>query len=362
MRFPLTAAALALALAAAAAPAALQAQQEIRAGQAATLTGSDIHIYDVSGYVTLRRGTGSGVTVQATAQGADGGRLRFFVDDDGLFRVQYPEDMDELAMPERAGRTRSFFGGRTNMRLRADGTFGGDMDGRRNRGREITIGRGGLRAWADLEVTVPEGAQLTVHLAVGEVRVSGVDGRVTIDTWSADAVAENIAGEWLFDAGSGNVEVRGARGALRIDTGSGNGTVSAMRGDVLDIDTGSGDVEVSDTQVQRCRFDTGSGDVRATGLTAQRCEADTGSGDVRLDYAGGAIDDLTIDTGSGSVGVTLPPNPSVTMQIETGSGGIDVERAGGMLQRRSRNELALRFGEGRGRVVIDTGSGGVTIR
>jgi hypothetical protein len=341
-----------------------RAQEEVRDGQQATLAARHVEIYNVSGTVTMRRGSGSGVTVRATRQGADGAQLRFFVDRDderAVFRVQYPADMDELAAPG-GGR---MWGGRTTLRLRDDGTFGGDGDwrgGRRARGREIEIGRGGLRASADLEVTVPQGAQVTLHLAVGEARIDGVDGRVVIDTWSASASAANIAGDWLFDTGSGDVEVRGATGTLRIDTGSGSGTVTGMRGDLLDVDTSSGDVEVRDARVERCRFDTSSGDVRATGLTARRCIADTGSGDVRLDYTGGTIDDLVIDTGSGSATVTLPPNPDARITVDTGSGGIDIERAGGLLEHRSRSELAMRFGEGRGRIRIDTGSGGVTIR
>lgn len=362
MRYTLTTAAI---LASLAVPAAARGQ-EISSGQQASLSGATIHIYNLSGNVALRRGGGSGVTVRPTAQGADGGQLKFFADRDGdgaVFRVQYPDDMEELAAPEgRGGRTR--FGGRTQVRLRSDGTFGGDDDGlpRRNRGRQIDVGREGLRAWADLAVEVPAGARVRVHLVVGEVTVSGVEGDVVVDTWSASAVAENIAGNWLFDSGAGDVTVRGARGTLRIDAGSSSVTVTGMRGEVLEIDNGSGDIEVSDAQVERCDFDTGSGDVRATSLTARRCGADTGSGSVTLDYSGGSIEDLEIDTGSGSVRLTLPPNPDLRIVAEVGSGGINLERSGGMLERRSRDELAVRFGEGRGRVTIDTGSGGVTIR
>jgi predicted aspartyl protease len=349
-------------------PATAAAQEQIRSGQSVTLAGSVVEIFDVSGNVTMRRGSGS-VTVRPTAQGADAGRLAFFVDRSGeraVFRVQLPEDVEEMVAP--AGRG---FSGRTTVHVRPDGTFGGDdgywpgEGGSRRRGarREIEVGgRRGLRAWADLEITVPANAVVKLHLAVGVVEIDGVEGDVFIDTWSASATASNIAGTWLFDTGSGDVEVRGMRGTLRIDTGSGNGTVSAMRGDVLDIDTGSGNVEVSDAQIERCRFDTGSGDVRATGLTARRCVADTGSGGVTIEYAGGAVDDLLIDTGSGSADVLLPPNPDVRITVDVGSGGINVMRAGGMLEHRSRTELAMTFGQGRGRVRIDTGSGSATIR
>jgi len=89
---------------------------------------------------------------------------------------------------------------------------------------------------------------------------------------------------------------------------------------------------------------------------------DTGSGSVVLEYAGGAIDDLNVDTGSGRVDLRLPDAADLRMSIETGSGGINVQRSGGFLERRDHDSIELRFGSGRGRVVIDTGSGGVTIR
>jgi hypothetical protein len=350
-----------LMLAALSSPAVLTAQEELRSGQQATLQARVIEIYDLVGNVTMRRGTGGGVTIRPTSQGADGGRLRYFVDrasDRAVFRVQFP-DVDEIAAP--AGQRG--WGGRTTVHVRPDGTFGGD-DGdwpRRSR-RTVDIGRSGLRASADLEISVPEGATVRLHLAAGAARIEGVNGNVVVDTWSASADATNIAGDWLFDTGSGDVEVRGMQGVLSIDTGSGSGIVTGMRGDVLSVDTGSGAVEVSDAQVTRCNFDTGSGDVRATGLTARRCVADTGSGSVRLDFAGGTLEDLVIDTGAGGVTLTLPPDPDVRVTVDVGSGGINVMREGGMLEHRSRTELGMRFGEGRGRVRIDTGSGGVTIR
>jgi DUF4097 and DUF4098 domain-containing protein YvlB len=90
--------------------------------------------------------------------------------------------------------------------------------------------------------------------------------------------------------------------------------------------------------------------------------ADTGSGDVILDYTGGAIEDLLIDTGSGEVSLTLPRAADVRLTIDTGSGEIAVARDGALFERRGEDGTVLRFGEGRGRIRIDTGSGDVVIR
>lgn len=342
-----------------------RAQEAVSSGQTLTLVDRQVVVYVASGTATLHGASGRGLTIRATADGDDAGELRFFTDREGdaaRFRVDFP-DNDRIAGPP--GTT-----GTTNLRLRDDGTFGGDggdgswWRGGRGRGDEVEIGgTRGLKAWAALDIGVPEGVELVVHLAVGRVRVANVNGTVTIDTWAADAEAEGIAGNWLFDTGSGDVHVRNATGTLRIDTGSGAGYVDGMRGDLLDIDTGSGEVDATDVAVGRFRFDTGSGGVRARNLAAPRGVADTGSGAVFLAFAeGSALEDLLVDTGSGSVQLILPRQLNARLSVDTGSGDVTVNRDGAIFERRGDEGTVLRFGEGVNRIRIDTGSGDVTIR
>jgi len=338
------------------------AQESVASGRPVSFTEARVEIFDAVGNVTMRRIAGNAVTITATAQGADGGQLTFAADHDGdrgRFRVVFP-DVEAIASPGS-----SDLGHTSELNLRRDGTFGGDDDNwRRNRGDQVRVGGSrGFRGYANLEIGIPDGRAVKVHLAVGRVGADGVNGTVVVDTWGADAEATNIAGDWLFDTGSGNVTVRGARGTLRLDTGSGSGHVTGMTGDLLDVDTGSGDVDITDVQVDRFRFDTGSGDVVARNLTARRGVADTGSGSVELAFATGAVvEDLLLDTGSGRVSLALPTNPNVRVSIDTGSGETTVQRAGAMYERRNSDGAVLRFGEGRGRIRIDTGSGDVTIR
>jgi DUF4097 and DUF4098 domain-containing protein YvlB len=346
------------ALCAAPAPAAAQQTQ-----QRFSLEGQRVEIYDVVGRATLHRGGGGAVVVQATRVGADAARLEFATDREGAggtarFRVVYPLDQldDGIFWAEEDGTS--------DLRLRADGTFGGDGENWFGRGSgSVRVGsRGGFRGSADLDITVPEGREVVLHLAVGSVALNGTNGTFTIDTWGASVRAQDITGSYLFDSGSGDVEVRGGTGTIRIDTGSGTGTVSGIRGDLLEIDTGSGDADATDVQVERVRFDTGSGQVRARGIQARRGAADTGSGDVELEFTGGEIEDWLIDTGSGEARLTLPGNASARISVDTGSGDIDVTRANVVMERREHDAMVLRVGDGRGRIRIDTGSGDVTIR
>jgi len=84
---------------------------------------------------------------------------------------------------------------------------------------------------------------------------------------------------------------------------------------------------------------------------------------VDLTYADGPIDDLSIDTGSGHVDLALPQQADVRLNIDSSNHVVMLERQGGIYERRNSDDGAvIRFGEGRGRVKIDTGSGRVTIR
>lgn len=340
--------------------AAALAQETALSGQRVTTSDRRIEIYDAVGTVTLHHGGGAAAAITATTQGADGSRIRLETDEDGgrfRFRVVFP-DVEAIAAPE-DGRD-----GNTTLDLRSDGTFGGN-EGRHGFGGRVRIGGSrGLRAYANIEIDVPDGRDVVVHVAVGKAAADGVNGTVKLDTWSADAEATNVSGDWLLDTGSGSATIRGLRsGSVRLDTGSGDGVASDVAGDLLDIDTGSGDAEATNVQVARFRFDTGSGNVRATRVKASRGGVDTGSGNVDLAYAEGPIDDLSIDTGSGHVDLALPQQADVRLTIDTSNDEVMLQRQGGIYERRSSDDgSVIRFGDGRGRVKIDTGSGRVTIR
>jgi hypothetical protein len=58
----------------------------------------------------------------------------------------------------------------------------------------------------------------------------------------------------------------------------------------------------------------------------------------------------------------MPPNADARVSIETGGGDATVQRSGAIFERRDEDTVVLRFGQGRGKVRIDTGSGDVVIR
>lgn len=328
--------------------AALLCAAPLAAQEQHVLTGATARIWNLAGEVELVAGSGNDIGVEVTRGGADGARLTVSVSG-GQMRVQYPSD--DIRYRDGHG------GSSTTLYVREDGSFGDGMrSGRRTR---VSTSRGAFEAHADLRISVPAGKRLTVHLAVGEVRVSNVDGDLTLDVYSARVSATDTKGRLMVDAGSGSVRVRNAEGELEVDTGSGSTTVDGFTGRSLVVDAGSGSVDVRNVQVQRFSVDVGSGGVEAEALAAEDLMVDTGSGSVDLALVTVPRSSL-IDTGSGGVRLTLPANVNADLDFQTGSGRISTEFAVAM-NRVERRSLRGRIGDGGPLIRIDTGSGGIAL-
>jgi hypothetical protein len=337
------------ALALASAPALLAAQRF-------ALRGDRAAFHNLAGEVTIESGSGSEVVVTVERRGADADELRVEradVDGADAVRVVYPGD--RIVYPRLGGR------GQTTVNLDGEGGSRGWSWGW-GRGRRITVvGSGrGTEAYADARIQVPAGRSVTVNQAVGRVTVTNVDGRLTVKTASARVEATGTRGFLDIDVGSGGVAVTNAEGELKVDTGSGGVRVSGIRGSSALIDTGSGGVTGSGIRVRELKVDVGSGGVDLADVAADDVVVDTGSGSVALSLTRDA-DHVRIDTGSGGVTLAVPDGFGAMLEVDTGSGGISVD-VPVEARRASRSHLTGRLGDGRGQVVIDTGSGGVRIR
>lgn len=329
-------------------PGASGAAEQIR------LSGQTVQLWNVAGEITLEPGSGPDVIVSVERGGRDGGRLKLATDRTlagSRLRVLYPADRIVYAQP---GRGRS----QTQSRLRADGTWGGDVGWG---GRRVSVvSRGsGLEAHADLRIQVPSGKRVEVHLLAGEGQQRSVSADVFFDGAATPFRSEGSRGPLHVDVGSGSIAVSRHDGELWIDTGSGDVDLHAIECRKLLVDTGSGAVTANDLACERITIDTGSGAVFLTEVDAAQLAVDTGSGAVDAELIASKTDVL-IDTGSGGVNLTVPRDFGAELEVSTGSGGIstDVEMT---LRRREDDSLVGRIGAGGPRVVIDTGSGGVRL-
>ena len=320
-----------------------------------SMSGSQVHIYNLVGKVEVVPGPGSSVTVDLASGGGDAAQLgtRTWNAGGTFFVVTYPSD--HLKVPSMG------FGSNTSFGIASDGTFGDHPKRGSWTGRQVHISGGGkgLEAWCDMKVFVPKGQKVSVHLGTGEMQATNVDGDVVLDAASANVISVGSAGALLVDTGSGNITVNRAKGVVTLDSGSGAIRVNGTSGDRLVLDTGSGDVTVDGATASRISADTGSGRVTLSGISCPALHIDTGSGDVRLGLVSD-VNDLSIDTGSGSVTIEAPASLGAALHFETGSGGIDSDFPL-RVTRRDEDSLLATVGDGLGRIVVDTGSGSVRL-
>jgi DUF4097 and DUF4098 domain-containing protein YvlB len=313
------------------------------------LRGSAVEIYNLVGSARIEAGTGSGVEVEITTGGADAARLT--VDTGGsTLRVIFPADRIRYSRMDHEGST--------TLRVGDDGVFGGDHH---RGGRRVKIARdeGDLEAWADLRIAVPAGRSLEIHLAVGRIAASNVNGRLRIDAVAAPVTVSGGKGDLSVSTASGDVRAAGGTGPARLSTGSGEIELSSWGGDRIEAETGSGGVTATDIESPRLRARTGSGDVRLSKVRVPDVAVETGSGNVTLELQT-VVQRLDVATGSGDVSVVAPPATSARLDIETGSGDIESDFPLAVT-RSGRHHLIGSIGDGKGRVSIGTGSGEVRL-
>jgi DUF4097 and DUF4098 domain-containing protein YvlB len=322
-----------------------------------SLDGPEVAVYNLAGTMRVERGTGDKVVVEVTRAGSEGRRLTLAsnaVHGRPALRVLYPED--RIVYPQRARN------GRSTLAVNDDGTFGDD-DGRGwNRGRrhiEVRSSGDGLDAHADLRVLVPAGKRVFLRNGVGEATIDNVDGPIDVSVSASHVRASRIRGSLRLDTGSGGVEVSDVTGDLDLDSGSGGAVLDGVRGGVLHLDVGSGSLRGQSIDVTELVADVGSGGVRLAAVKTPKLQLETGSGgsDVQLIAP---PQDVSIEAGSGGVTLRIPGNSGGAVDIETGSGGIETDFEV-KVSRMERHALRGNFGDGRGRIKIESGSGTVRL-
>jgi hypothetical protein len=313
------------------------------------LRGSAIEVYNLVGSAHIEAGTGGNAEVEITRGGADADKLSV-ESEAGTLRVIFPADRIRYSHMDH--------GGSTTLRVAEDGTFDGDH-GRGGRRVKIARDDGDFEAWADLRITIPEGQSLELHLAVGRVAASNLNGRLRVQALSASVSVTGGKGDVTVATGSGDVRASGGTGPARLSTGSGEIELSRWGGGELEAETGSGDVTATDIESLRLRAQTGSGDVRLSGVRAPDVGVQTGSGNVTLELQS-VVQQLDVETGSGDVSVVALPSTSARLDIETGSGDIESDFPLAVT-RSGRHHLTGTIGDGKGRVSIGTGSGEVRL-
>jgi hypothetical protein len=329
-----------------------------------TLKGADVAVYDLAGAVQLEAGSGDAVTVTVTRGGTDAARLEVAEGDLGgraTLRLIFPAD--RISYPQMPD-------GSTEIRVRDDGTFGHDHFGDGDDdddgdsaagGRRVRISSrpDGLEAWADLRISVPAGRALAVHLGASRLTVTNVDGQLRLMAASGAVAVNGVKGKLALQVGSGMVRLSGIEGDLTAETGSGGVEITRARGSKLVVETRSGEVAAFGLEAEQLRVQTGSGDIRLSAARAPRMGLETGSGTVTVELQGN-LDRLDVRTGSGDVAITAPASLSAELVMDTASGEVDTDFPLAVT-RTARAHLRGTVGSGKGKISVETGSGGIRL-
>jgi len=328
-------------------------------------SGQELELSNLVGEINVLPATGSQFEVNISVRGddADESLLEFPAKEGRLSKlaIQFPTDEHKKYVYPPMGRgsstsihfsdedsedsswLRKIFSGITGTKIKVEG-----------RGR-------GLEMWADVTVLVPEGSSLIVTNGVGEISAENCIADLDLDINSGSISGTSIEGVFMADTGSGRVVAENINGDTNIDTGSGSVKVTNFKGDDLLIDTGSGSVVVEQIICKKLDIDTGSGGVKAHSVDTDQARIDTGSGSVVLELNRMGTGKFVVDTGSGSVKLFLPENASASIVADTGSGGIDMDLTGVMIKSKDRDSAKFTVGDGEATVILDTGSGSITI-
>jgi hypothetical protein len=332
-----------------------------------TLDSRELRVANLIGSVEVKASPDSDFHVEVRVQGDDAEEslLDFHVEEGsrGQLVVGFPVDEHRKYVYPAMGR-----GSKTEFRMSEE-----DAKGERSwlkkvfggfSGKKITVrGKGsGIEMWADMVIQVPAGRELELEHGVGHIEATGVEADLDLNIKSGRIEGLDIKGDLVADTGSGSVKLENIAGEVLVDTGSGSVKVAGLRGGKVSVDTGSGSVDARDIQCQFLHIDTGSGSVEAREVRTDGANIDTGSGSVLLQLDRMGPGKYRIDTGSGGITIDMPDDASARILADTGSGSIRNQLNGATINAKERGELDMTVGDGENRVVLDAGSGSITIK
>ena len=158
----------------------------------------------------------------------------------------------------------------------------------------------------DIEVQMPQNADLKIETSNGAVDVSSVDGDVSIHTSNGRVNAEHLSGT--------------------IDIGSSNGgiTLNALRGTVKAY-TSNGAIKATDLE-GKCWMATSNGAVNVDGRF-ESLDVATGNGSVvaRAEPGSKISSGWNIRTSNAGVTLSVPRDLAATLDASTSNGGISMD-------------------------------------
>jgi hypothetical protein len=194
----------------------------------------------------------------------------------------------------------------------------------------------------EIEVRMPQDADLQVDTGDGSVETQAINGRVKIHTGDGSVRSQAVSGSVDIDTGDGSVTLDGAKGDIRLRTGDGHIDARNLDGSV-DASSGDGHIKI-DGRLDSLNVKTGDGSI-----------------DARLQPGSKVVSSWNIHTGDGSVDLVLPADLQANIDASTNDGhislGIPVTVEGTF----KNSELHGKMNGGGQTLVVHTGDGSIRL-
>jgi DUF4097 and DUF4098 domain-containing protein YvlB len=176
----------------------------------------------------------------------------------------------------------------------------------------------------DGDITIHKASgDVSADLQSGDVRIDGVAGNVAVHGRGDDVAIENVEGEASIDGDFiGDLRLRNVRKATHIRSLRSELSAGGAAGE---ISLNSEDISIS-SLYGPLKLGTRDKDIRITGATGDIDLADT-RGDIRIVYSGPPQHNLTVANDSGDIDVTLPANSYFNLSAVSRSGEIECDFA-----------------------------------
>jgi Putative adhesin len=193
----------------------------------------------------------------------------------------------------------------------------------------IVLGNRGI----NLDITVPSSIDLALHGSSGDINLTGVDGKIDVNTDSGSLSLNNVNGPLDLSTSSGDITVINESGPVSAHADSGDIRLDHASG-VMNLSTSSGNITLDQAQVSgQDLWQTDSGSIQFTGTLDPHgtYQMETDSGNVTLNLPANTSFQLTTSTDSGSVSnafttSTVGNAPHAGITAKTDSGDIRVQK------------------------------------
>lgn len=225
-------------------------------------------------------------------------------------------------------------------------------------------------------VVVPRGMPLVLSTASGDIAVKELTGAIEVTAASGDVKAVDLGGSLEVTVASGNVDIQNVRGNMSINSASGDVRGREVGGDVS-VYTSSGNIRLADIGgdlviksaagdchvdgVRDVSYSGMSGTVRLFGVSGA-VKANVATGDLELKLAPMQEQDYFVRSSTGNIDLEiLEAMPGgYILKAGTTTGDINADLAI-KISRIGKNHISGVVREGKGKIVLETTSGNITI-